>query len=703
MKLLELTIRNFKGIDYFHFSPQGKNANVYGENGTGKTTIPDAFRWLLFGKDTKDQKDSGRSPFIIKPIGSNGNEATEHEVYAKLEHQDRIIELKRIHKEVFNKNGDLTGSTTRYYLNDVPDIKEKDYKEFIQSLIDEKKSKMLIDPFYFSEKQPWQERRSILFEMFGNKTDQEIIDSNKELSEINGFLNGHMIDDCKKIIKDKRKKIKEAKDEIPIRKDEANNKIIEGIDESKEDGIKKEIETTKEKLKALQEKKMIVENDKGTIDKKAELTEIRQRISKFIQDYENNIDNEIYIKNKILKQAEEKYEDACNLEDRQEKALKAIENEAIDIEEKLLKLRDQWEEENKKEFQVEINNVCPACGQTLPEEKIQITQTIALEKFNKEKAELLESIQKKGQSLKAVLESLQKDKAGLEKQIKDSKAEKENLNKKAQAIEKQIENIREKKDKYTREKEFLDLAKKEIELMGQLERLMSGDKKAEIEKIETKIQDEEKALDTLKNDLFKIGQNKEHRSRIEELKEEGKRLSNEEIKLKGQLALLDEFTRTKVEMIEGPINDSFRLAKFKLFNRLVNGEIEDCCEVTDKKDVPFVSNLNKGAQINIGLDIINNLSGHYGFCAPIFIDNAEASTKIFDTKNQKICLYVTSLVDSIKSMIEEFEELKTEFNIEFVNEDLLQTDHQIEEIIERYKEYKKMEEISSVISKKKEK
>ena len=51
MKLLKLKLKNFKGIKDFTLETDGKNVNVYGENGTGKTTIFDAFLWLLFDKD----------------------------------------------------------------------------------------------------------------------------------------------------------------------------------------------------------------------------------------------------------------------------------------------------------------------------------------------------------------------------------------------------------------------------------------------------------------------------------------------------------------------------------------------------------------------------------------------------------------------------------------------------------------------------
>ena len=62
MKLKKLTLTNFKGIKSFEFSPEGKSISVYGDNGTGKTTLSDAQHWLLFGIDS-----AGTKNFTPKP------------------------------------------------------------------------------------------------------------------------------------------------------------------------------------------------------------------------------------------------------------------------------------------------------------------------------------------------------------------------------------------------------------------------------------------------------------------------------------------------------------------------------------------------------------------------------------------------------------------------------------------------------------
>ena len=82
MKLIRLTLRNFKGIREFTLEARGRDIDVFGDNATGKTTLADAFMWLLFDKDSQNRKD-----FQIKTVDKHGNEihGLDHEVEAVLE------------------------------------------------------------------------------------------------------------------------------------------------------------------------------------------------------------------------------------------------------------------------------------------------------------------------------------------------------------------------------------------------------------------------------------------------------------------------------------------------------------------------------------------------------------------------------------------------------------------------------------------
>ncbi len=56
MKIIlnRLIIKHFKGIKALEVN-FSHHTNISGDNATGKTSIMDAFLWLLFGKDSTDR------------------------------------------------------------------------------------------------------------------------------------------------------------------------------------------------------------------------------------------------------------------------------------------------------------------------------------------------------------------------------------------------------------------------------------------------------------------------------------------------------------------------------------------------------------------------------------------------------------------------------------------------------------------------
>lgn len=68
IKIKSLKLENFKGIKDLTIDFKD-TTNIYGDNAVGKTTIFDAYSWLLWDKDSLNRKD-----FAIKPYDKNGNE-----------------------------------------------------------------------------------------------------------------------------------------------------------------------------------------------------------------------------------------------------------------------------------------------------------------------------------------------------------------------------------------------------------------------------------------------------------------------------------------------------------------------------------------------------------------------------------------------------------------------------------------------------
>ena len=210
IKLLNLKLKNFKGIKDLEINFNCQNTNIYGANATGKTTIFDAFKWLFFDKDSSDRKD-----FNIKTLDSNNKPIhfLEHEVEAILVIDGVDMTFKKVFQEKWvKKRGqteqEFSGHETNYWIDEVP-VKKKDYEEKINSLIPESLFKLITDPSYFNNQLKWSERRELLINISGaNISDEEILDSKEEFSEIKGKLEGRSIDDYKKSCTGQNKRLK---------------------------------------------------------------------------------------------------------------------------------------------------------------------------------------------------------------------------------------------------------------------------------------------------------------------------------------------------------------------------------------------------------------------------------------------------------------------------------------------------------------
>ena len=119
----------------------------------------------------------------------------------------------------------------------------------------------------------------------------------------------------------------------------------------------------------------------------------------------------------------------------------------------------------------------------------------------------------------------------------------------------------------------------------EIETLKLGNGEA-IKTIKYEIFELQQSIDTLGGTKARLEQHTKGTERIAELEKQEKLLNTEYEKLESELFLTEEFIRAKVSMLEEKINAKFRLVKFKLFNQLVNGSLEECCE-TAVDGVPY--------------------------------------------------------------------------------------------------------------------
>lgn len=624
MKLSAITLNNFKGIKFINFEFDGNDASIYGDNATGKTTIFDSLCWLLFGKDSLDRAD-----FEIKTL-VNGEPLhnVNHEVEATFSNDDGTsFALKRIYRERYSnpRGGEtkLTGHTTDYFINEVP-VKEKEYKAFINNMINEDVFKLITNPLYFNEQYSWQNRRKLLLEMCGDVDDESVINSRDDLKRLAQLLNGHTVEEQKKIVAAKKTAINKELDMIPVRIDEAvRNKPEIASDKTK---LTQDIQVIMNGIDELEKEKAIINNGFEATEKHSKIREINRQLEARRSEVLSN-----YKKDKQALRS--KYE----LSLMQLKSLEAERdryydrhndlNRDIDLENKRIeKLQDEFNSFNNQAFDT-VN--CPTCGQPYPDEKRAELETI----FNTQKSTNLEEWQKLIDSAKAMKQSYMEQQDlmavkvdGLTNQIADKQKEYDSQFKDYEEL--QEPNIDD-------DPAYKDL-KAELFILELDDGNEADDDK--LLKIDTELKELKSKKSALETELNKFKMAADIDTRIAELETQQRKLAEEKNLLDETSFLIDEFVKTKVDLLEQSINSHFEYARFKMFNVLVNGNIEECCETT-YKGVPYRS-MNNAARMNVGLDIINALTKFYNVTAPVFIDNAEAVTDFIKCNSQTIKLVV---------------------------------------------------------------
>lgn len=623
IRLNSLELKNFKGMKDLVVN-FGDITEIRGDNATGKTTLVDAFMWLLFGKDSADRKD-----FKIKTLDSNGEElhGLDHSVTGVLNIDGQPVTLQRLYKEKWTKtrgeaNAELKSHTTEYCINEVP-TSMKDYQAKVSSIFEERKFKLITSPLYFPSLK-WQEQRAMLLEIIGDIEEETVINYNPKLHQLRDLAKDG-IENLSKVVKAKISKAKEKISSIPYRIDEANNSILNtdfDILEFKKRNIQGGINSLDEQIVDKNKANELIYTKKSQLFKLKDEFQFKEHEAK--QDV-YKIESEL----RVLKLELLGKEDVLKRNKAQLAHLDETMLRHYDLSEQL---RNKFKHKQSEVFILDENKcICPTCKRALDNiDKVKNELEI---NFKNDKNECLKEIRNKGLNIKADTERLKDN-------IEKLEQEQEEVNIRILDIQ---NNVKELENKLNRLKECKYTFDGEIGLKQQIEALESEIKEFKMVDnidIKNKKRELQLELEEITKKLAFKDINENLRARIAELEEEERELSCIVAELEGQQFLVEEFIKTKVELLEDSINKKFNGSiRFKLFNKQINGGLNETCEALID-GVPFWS-ANSAAQINTGLSIINELSNHFNVHAPIFIDNAESINKIGDTDNQLINLKVS--------------------------------------------------------------
>ena len=633
IRIYNLRLKNFKGIKELEIVFDGKDANIYGRNATGKTTVFDAFKWLFFDKDSNDRKD-----FNIKTLDENNNPIhyLEHEVEATLIVDGQDINFKKMLKEKWvKKRGqeqqEFSGHETSYWIDEVP-IKKKDYEEKINSIIPENLFKLITDPLFFNNQMSWKERRELLIHISGSTiTDEQILSSNSEFSILKDNLEGRTIEDYSKVLYAKIKELNNEREKIPIRIDELTKTLIteHNIDyeelEKQKSVLNNELKTIETEMMDIQAraKENIKKADQLGIVKN-ELNNLKFRLevehnNKYSQDMMNLQNEKVLVENK-LRDNHEEYEN-CIQKIERDTSRKTV-------------LYQKWDEVNKLTLEFDPDTfICPTCRRVLETEQIEEKKKEMELNFNNHKKMEKDAINTEGQTINVRVqentikkEQLQTEIKQLEEQLNKICTEFENEEKRKSGLEDfDVTSLPEYQEKL-----------KEVEKLQEFVNQMVTDDTTEIQNKKSNIIEN---INNIDKQLNERNVQEKTKARIKELKKQEEEIAQKVQELESQQFQVEEFTKTKVELLENAINSNFEIVNFRLFKTQINGGLEECCD-TLVNGVPY-SDVNNAHKIIAGLDIIKTLTKFHNKTAPIFIDNRESINDLCPIDTQVISLVVT--------------------------------------------------------------
>lgn len=623
LRLLALSLVNFKAVEELNIDFSGEDWEIRGDNATGKTTIYDGLTWLLFGKDSRGQTD-----FAIKPKGTS---KIENSVKATFRHGDETVTLERIQHEKWTKpRGSVEkrfdGNRTKFKIDGVP-AKMAEFKKYISEMSKEDLFRLLTNPLHFNENLHHTERREMLLTVCGTVNDADLVADLSALADFDGlqaiFDKTPNLEDHRKILAGERTLINNEIKDIPVRIDQITKDMpLANLDVANHpEKIRKIEETISNKRDRAAE---IKAGNVDPADRQLRETLIN-RIQEHRASHAKGVNQAIDVIQTQIDDAKERKRKAKNslFEANTQNTVLSAERQTIENQNDLL--RNEWIQIDAKLTEFETHSVCRECHQDVPTGHPYRDEMI--KSWNTRLAEIdEEGIQNKTRwtKIKEEVEKNEKVREVAEAEILQCQKEVEDLNsgilKARESKSEEIEEMERDLAAVTAKIENSKVDQDEITAIGM-----------EINAMNEKVAE-------LRSDIAVFEQKNSLKDKILELEEQEKTLAKRFEETERELWMIEGFIREKVSRLDEIINSKFSLVRFKLFEELQNGGIEDTCvcqiDGVDYKD------LNSAARIQAGLDIIKTLSEYHEFSPVVFVDNRETIVELPDIPAQIISLTV---------------------------------------------------------------
>lgn len=606
MKLFEMRVTNFMNTHDQTFKFFDKTM-VSARNGVGKSTLINAYMWLMFDTDAELHSN----PSVRRIIDGEPVNDIDVSVEGVFVIDGKIVTARKVQKRKFKKDDSGYTDDNTYFVNDVPKTL-KSFNEYFE--IDMKALQICSNVNAFLLKKD-KDIREYLFGKVKNITDLDIAKSKDTLSELAGLLDKYTKEEIEAMNKASMKKIK---DEIPI---------LDGQIKERERDITENADIDLADLELLKNltKEHIAENEKTQNDISLQLSEYDSMSAKIMElkfeqgelqrkaNEENiqerkNIEDKISEKKFLLSKAETSVRDT-------ERNIICVENDIKENERLLESVRAEYKYVQTLEFD-ENSLICSYCGQEYPSDKKEQIKA----EFEDKKANDLQAITEKGNSINKLLKEQKLELEELEKELSERVQSVNMLNESISSLQVELNKLPQSID-ISGTEEYKAIQSEISELQAKLSGQINLDDikkslKEEFTRLNSELIEVEKRI--AKADIS------EKQARLEELRQQRVNFEQKKSDCQKILDLLTELDKEKNATLVDNINSMFGLVKWKLFDYAKNGGYKNVCiPMIDDKSILTISS-NKGNRILGRVDIVNSIQKIEGLNVPIFLDDVES-------------------------------------------------------------------------------
>ena len=650
----ELHLRNFRGARDVRVSFAAGTNIVSGDNGTGKSTLMDAFLWLLFGKDAEERKDCE-----IKRIEAGETlRRTDATVECRIDVDGQQNTLRRSLREVWSKPRGATepvfkGNETEYTINDVPK-KMSEFDAWVaEHLAPADVFRLLTDAGCFPRLK-WEKQREKLFELAGGVDEEAVKASVDGLADLLARLSDKSLEDYKRELAARKRKLRKALEEIPARSDQTRL-MIPTTDAR--DVWERRLAEADQKLAELNREAADFaawERARGAEARRRveEVEALKTRMARRTAELRRAAIEEAEKKNEGRRQVEARLRDLKAADAEATRRLKDAKGEVDELalrinqkEEACERLRAAWYAESARPYTGD--SVCPHCGQPLPEEM----QRDNRRRFEESKNERLSQIQTDGHRTKAEITRLEEEMKTAEARLDRAAADAFDAEASAEILREELAEMPDRVEPAAvdpmADEAYRAMAEELAAMEADAPQTLPASEPNGGEAITARLATLNRERDTIRRGLSDCDTADSLRAEIRRLDEEARALAQQLSDVDRDEDTMRRYTRARIEALEQRVNSLFRTVRFRLFEYTnEGGEVDTCVPLVGDDGVPYPV-ANTAAQVWAGLEIIRVLQQHAGVSAPVFVDGAERVTQFPEMDHQAILLRV---VDGVRPL-----------------------------------------------------